>query len=452
MDSSFAVHRDAGALDLDELLDLRPVHRGHWIAAAMCFIVMMADGYDLFVMVQLMPTIAQSFAVSTAVLTTAYAAQTVGQAVGALGVSPFADRFGRKPLLLVCMVLLGLATFAGTFATSVEQFTVTRFISGAFGGAIMPITISLAADIAPNHWRSTIVGIAYAGLGVGGILAAGSVSLLLDSQGWHGLFLIGGILPVVMATVFSVMGMESLRHRARKDPADPRIGASLRRLGSETPLGAHFFTASDGSTGKSISLIEIFRGKLAYVTILLTLAAMCTLTAGSLFLMVPTFYHEIEGVPLARIVGLIAIFQGIALPLSFFYGVIMDKLGRYRVISFYAIGAPFALAGLGLTGFGDWKFTALFLLCGFFINAAQQSLNIVVPTLYPSTMRAAALGWKAGSGRLASTAAPLLAGVILASKFSVLTVMAIISVPMIILAVVIPLLMRAVRQASQNPA
>jgi len=257
MDSCFAVHRDAGALDLDELLDLRPVHRGHWIAAAMCFIVMMADGYDLFVMVQLMPTIAQSFAVSTAVLTTAYAAQTVGQAVGALGVSPFADRFGRKPLLLVCMVLLGLATFAGTFATSVEQFTVTRFISGAFGGAIMPITISLAADIAPNHWRSTIVGIAYAGLGVGGILAAGSVSLLLDSQGWHGLFLIGGILPVVMATVFSVMGMESLRHRARKDPADPRIGASLRRLGSETPLGAHFFTASDGSAGKSISLMVV---------------------------------------------------------------------------------------------------------------------------------------------------------------------------------------------------
>ncbi|MBB5684808.1 MFS transporter [Sphingobium boeckii] len=436
--------------DLDELLDRSRMSFGHWIAASMFFLIMMADGYDLYVMVQLLPTIAKSFAVSTAVLTTAYATQTLGQAVGALGISPIADRFGRKPLLIICMILLGIATFAGSFSVTAEQFTITRFIAGAFGGAIMPITVSLAADIAPTKWRSNFIGITYAGIGIGGMLAVVAVSLLLDSQGWHRLFYIGSFLPVIIAVLFALFGIESLRHRARKNGGDLRIVKDLKRIGIPTLPGAHFATVSGASKDKAISLIEIFRGKYAVVTVLLTMAAMCTLTAATLFSMVPTFYHEIEGIPLAQVVAPLAIFQVIALPLSFLYGVIMDKIGRFRVIWFYASAAPIALICLAYTKFGDWKFTAVFLLCGFFINASLQSLSIVVPTLYPSTMRAAALGWKAGSGRLASMTAPLLAGVILATKASIVTALATLCVPMVVLALVIPALMRAVRKADET--
>lgn len=158
---------DLTEFPLESRLDEQSLRLGHLLIAASCCLLLLIDGYDLHVTGQLLPAVARGLGVSTATLAIAFAVQTTGQATGAFILSPFADRFGRRPILLLCLLLFGIVNLISAAAVTVPQFAVTRFIGGALGGALMPVTISLTADLAPRKWRSTLVGLAYLGLSFG---------------------------------------------------------------------------------------------------------------------------------------------------------------------------------------------------------------------------------------------------------------------------------------------
>lgn len=99
-----------GKVDLDHLLDSQSLGANLVLVVVLCFFIVVIDGYDLLVTAQLLPAIAHDYGVTSATLTKSFAAQAFGQALGAFVLSPLADRFGRKPMLLVCLLLFGLAT------------------------------------------------------------------------------------------------------------------------------------------------------------------------------------------------------------------------------------------------------------------------------------------------------------------------------------------------------
>ena len=116
--------------------------------------------------------------------------------LGGLLLSPLADRFGRRRSLVVLLALFGVATFLSVFATNVTGFAVTRFLAGALGGALLPSAASLVADISSIKRRSAMVGVVYAGMGVGPLVAAGVVAGLLEHIGWQGVYVICALAPM----------------------------------------------------------------------------------------------------------------------------------------------------------------------------------------------------------------------------------------------------------------
>lgn len=425
--------------DLGGLLDASPVRRGHVLTVATLFLVLLIDGYDLAVTGQMLPAIASTLGVPTASLTGAFALQPMGQAIGGLLLSPLADHFGRKRMLIALLALFSVATLQSVFATSVFGFGATRFIAGMLGGGLLPAAASLVADISSVKRRSTMVGIVYAGVAIGAVGASGLVALALDRIGWQGMYLIGALAPLLMILPIVLWMPESPLHLARTGAPPTDILKALRKLGILVDADTRL-RGPERRTGARISIIEIFGDRRALFTAVLWFSCICGQIAVNLFGIGAAFFHEFGGVPVASyaayasMAGLASIAAGLST------GFVIDRFGRYPVTAVYALLGALSLAGLGLFPFGSAGFIAVIVSAGFFVVGTYQSLNIITPIVYPATLRSAAVGWKGAVSRFGSSAAPLIAAALLAQQMGVKVAMCAAAAPLLIVVLLAPVL------------
>lgn len=425
--------------DLGGLLDASPVRRGHVLTVATLFLVLLIDGYDLAVTGQMLPAIASALGVPTASLTGAFALQPMGQAIGGLLLSPLADHFGRKRMLIALLALFSVATLQSVFATSVFGFGATRFIAGMLGGGLLPAAASLVTDISSVKRRSTMVGIVYAGVAIGAVGASGLVAFALDRIGWQGMYLIGALAPLLMILPIVLWMPESPLHLARTGAPPSDILKALRKLGILVDAGTKL-RGPARRTGARISIIEIFGDRRALFTAALWFSCICGQIAVNLFGIGAVFFHEFGRVPVASfavyasMAGLASIVAGLST------GFVIDRFGRYPVTAVYALLGALSLAGLGLFPFGTAGFVAVIVSAGFFVVGTYQSLNIITPIVYPAALRSAAVGWKGAVSRFGSSAAPLIAAALLAQQMGVKVAMCAAAAPLLIVVLLAPVL------------
>lgn len=112
--------------------------------------------------------------------------------LGAIG-----DRKGRKPMLLLGLLIFAIASIGSGLATSVTMMLVARLLSGVGAAMIMPVTLAVITSTFPKDERSKAIGIWTGVAGGGGILGMYLSAVLVDVANWRWLFL----LPVVLAVV-----------------------------------------------------------------------------------------------------------------------------------------------------------------------------------------------------------------------------------------------------------
>ena len=332
-----------------------------------------------------------------------------------------------------------MATFLSVFATNVTEFSVARFLAGALGGALLPSAASLVADISSVKRRSAMVGVVYAGLGVGPLVAAGVVAGVLEHVGWKGIYVIGALAPMIITVPILLLVPESPLHLARSAASASEIRHALQYLNIQVPLSARF-AASSSSAKARISLVDIFGGNRLAFTLVLWLTCVSGLITVSMLSLGATFFHEFEGIAIARYAaysaaaGLMTIVAGVST------GFVMDRFGRYRVIAFYSLMSSISIIGLSTMSFGSAGFVAAMVCTGFFTWGSFQGLNILTPIVYPARLRSAAVGWKGGVSRFASSAAPLISGALLSHAAGLKVAMLVSAVPMLLVMLLTPLL------------
>lgn len=126
--------------------------------------------------------------------------ESFGAGVEALGVSamafaltstfaaPFmwmlADRFGRRPLILISLAAYGVAFCGYLLANSAWQLIVLRGVSGIFTAGLLPAMASMVGDLAPGNRRAQWIGIVNGGASTGWILGPFFGGLLYDRFGY----------------------------------------------------------------------------------------------------------------------------------------------------------------------------------------------------------------------------------------------------------------------------
>src|SRR5260370_6459000 len=121
--------------------------------------------------------------------------------VGAMLAGPIADRFGRKPVLLLSVALFGLFSLLSAWAPSLQILVALRFFTGIGIGGAMPTTVALTSDYTPDRWRTSVVMFMFTGNTIGGFFAGQIAAQIPPRWGLQGIFYVRGIFPPVFLVV-----------------------------------------------------------------------------------------------------------------------------------------------------------------------------------------------------------------------------------------------------------
>src|SRR3954467_4056417 len=189
--------------------DQRNAFVAAWLGWAM-------DAFDYFLLVFVLTDIAEDFNTSktkVAVATTlTLAARPLGAAIFGYG----ADRFGRRPVLLVCVLFYSTVGFLTAFSTSLTMLLVLRALYGIGMGGEWGLGASLAMEKIPSEKRGFWSGVLQQGYPVGYLLAAIAFFLVEPIAGWRGLFVCAAI-PALLALFIRMRVQESEAWEATRE-------------------------------------------------------------------------------------------------------------------------------------------------------------------------------------------------------------------------------------------
>ena len=215
------------SVSVSEVLDPSPFTSYQVLVGILCFCCVLLDGFDLTVIGVAVPNIADFLRVKPPALGLAISAGQFGPLIGAAFLGMLADRVGRKRMLVVCALGFGLFTLLCAYITSVEQLALFRFIAGLGMGGAVPTAIAFGTEYAPTRSRATVATAMYAGVPVGATVSGLAAVYLLPHFGWQSLFVMGGVIPVVIAIVMALLLPESLTFLVRREEKGQ---AKVRRI------------------------------------------------------------------------------------------------------------------------------------------------------------------------------------------------------------------------------
>jgi AAHS family 4-hydroxybenzoate transporter-like MFS transporter len=335
--------------------------------------------------------------------------------LGAIFLAPLADRIGRRRIVIGACVAFGVCTLSTLLAGSLTTLLPIRLVTGLGLGAAIPNAIALASEYAPKRWRATTVMFVASGLSVGSVVAGITASRLIPTVGWHAIFVIGGVLPLVLAALLGRWLPESLRFLA----ALPERRADARRLlatitGKPVAADARLI-AGDAEAGKA-TVVDLFKEQRGRVTVLLWIAFFMSLL--NVYLTVnwlPTSLNA-SGFSVPDAALLTSIYHSGGVAGIYVLGLLMDRVGAKPMLV-----AAFLLAAVGFYTFATMPhlsrgaMTAVLIATGFGVVGAQGGINTITSMIYPVAMRSTGLGWALGVGRVGSIVGPTIGGYVLAN-------------------------------------
>jgi SHS family lactate transporter-like MFS transporter len=179
---------------LSELSQLDRKQRSAFLAS---FLGWTLDAFDFFLMVFILRAIAQEFGSDVKTVTIAITLTLAMRPLGALVFGLLADRFGRRPILMIDVLLFSVLELASAFAPSLVVLMILRAAFGFAMGGEWGIGASLAMESIPPRSRGIVSGILQEGYAFGYLLAAVVYGLLFSSIGWRGMFMVG-VIPALL--------------------------------------------------------------------------------------------------------------------------------------------------------------------------------------------------------------------------------------------------------------
>jgi SHS family lactate transporter-like MFS transporter len=313
----------------------------HTVAAT--FLGWTLDAFDYFLLVMVMPAVAETFHVPLKDVAFALLLTLAFRPLGALIFGRLADRYGRRRVLMIDVALYSVLGLACAFAPSLAVLLVLRSLFGIAMGGEWGTGASLAMESVPAHSRGIVSGILQSGYPCGYLLCAIAYGLLFNSIGWRGMFALG-IIPALLVLY--------LRRSVPESPVfEQRQRAGVRR-GVMATMRGHW-------------------GLFAYLIV--TMAVFNAFSHGSQDVY-PTFLKLQRGFD-THMVSLLTIILNLgALVGGLAFGQWSERIGRRRAM---AIACVLALPAIPLWSYGG---SVLLLAIGaFWVQVAVQGAWGVVP-------------------------------------------------------------------------
>ena len=407
------------AASLLERLDRLPFSRCHRALFLVAFFGIVFDAADFAIFGAALPTISKEFGLTPAQAGLLATLGLVGAFLGALFWGSISDYIGRRTSFQATIGIF--AAFTGLVATSwsVASLGFFRFVSNFGLGGEVPVSAMLVAEFMPSQLRGRATVNMAAGFPLGLVLAALLGILIVPHYGWRTLYAIG-IIPAVLLLFVRRHVPESVRYLLSKG----QVAAARRtveHIEDSALAGRHpvptapaaevASTPAFGGSAPRVTVLMLLTPDRLRRTLLLWIVSACYLWASNgILFMLPTILTQ-RGLPLSQAIGITlvqAIFGVVGYSAC---GFLIDWLGRRPVLFLYFfVGAAFHLCFAFATDFWMWPAVAL---VGLVNPGVFGGCSVYAAELYPTEMRATAVGWFFGIGRIGSFLAPAVIGFML---------------------------------------
>ncbi|MEN8280084.1 3-(3-hydroxy-phenyl)propionate transporter MhpT [Acinetobacter gerneri] len=357
------------------------------ITILICFLIAVIEGIDIQAAGVAASGVKAHFALSASELGLFFSAGILGLLPGALVGGRYADRIGRKKVLIWSVTIFAVFTLCTSWVSSFYSLLLVRFLAGAGLGAAMPNLIALASESTTPEKRGRAVGLMYCGMPIGAIL----VSLLAayDMSGnWKTIFYVGGIVPLIVVPLMIKFLPESREFLRAQD-------------------------AVKSSDQNKLSYKDLFSREYAPRTILLWVSYFFTLMVVYIMLSwLPSLFMELG---FSRKDGSMAMvfFQIGAAIGTVVLGMLIDRYKKAYVIILMYLGILFGLFSLNSASTLNLMFVAAAIM-GTFTIGGQGVLYAFGSFVYPTHLRGQGVGAASAVGRIGAMMGPAIAGQLLA--------------------------------------
>lgn len=402
---------------ISEIIDNAKISPYQILILSLCFLIVLLDGFDTAVIGYIAPALREEWGLLPAQLSPAFGAGLLGLLIGSLIFGPVADAIGRKRVLLVSILIFGGGTLASAYTYSIESLTLLRLITGIGLGGAMPTCITLSSEYSPARRRMIMVTLSWsgftAGLALGGLLAG----QIIPAFGWRGVLMLGGIVPLLLLPLLAWQMPESVRFMTSSPKHADRLRLVVERITGKSWAGVAIIDDERPTQVRS-PISHLFIEGRAVRTLLLWLAFFC-----SLFV----FYQLTSWLPsILKDAGYDIVHAsriGAMVPLGGTLGAIlmallMDRVGPYRVLALSYLGAALVVGATGYLMGDVYMLAATVFLIGFGVAGAQNGLNLVSATIYPTAARVTGVSWAMASGRFGSIVGSMLGAWMIAAAGS----------------------------------
>ena len=198
----------------------------HVYALIASFLGWTLDAFDFFVLVFVVPAVAQDFGKTVPDIALAISVTLAFRPVGALIFGLMADRYGRRLPLMIDLVFFSIVEVASGLAPNYTTFLILRALFGIGMGGEWGVGASLAMEKVPRRWRGLLSGLLQEGYATGYLLAACAYFFVFPTYGWRVMFFIGGA-PALLAIFVRLKVKESAVWQKSKHESWSNLGRSI---------------------------------------------------------------------------------------------------------------------------------------------------------------------------------------------------------------------------------
>ncbi|MDE8587077.1 MFS transporter [Arthrobacter sp. NQ4] len=380
----------------------------------LCWLAMVLDGFDLVVLGTVIPTLIKTgeLGFDAVGATLAATISLVGVGLGALFIAPLSDRFGHRKLLVACVLWFSIFTIAVIWAPNMAVFSTFRLLAGLGLGACLPVALAYMNDYAPAGSAGKSTTRTMTGYHAGAVATAFLALMVIPD--WRTMFVVGGIAGLALVPLLWFKLPETL-------PAERE--AKKQEQGSVRDLAK-----------KPYPLVALAIAAASFMGLLLVYGLNTWLPQ----LMASAGYPVSAGISLLLVLNLGAV-AGLIIA-----GILADKHGTKRIVLLWFGLSAVCLALLSVKVDNAILLNALVFVTGVFVFSSQVLVYAWVSQLFPARLRATALGFAAGVGRVGAIAGPAVTGGLVAAGIAypwgfyafaaagALAVVALVTVPQVI--------------------
>ncbi|MDQ9021145.1 3-(3-hydroxy-phenyl)propionate transporter MhpT [Acinetobacter sichuanensis] len=360
------------------------------ITVLICFLIAVIEGLDIQAAGIAAAGIREHFALDSSQLGVFFSAGILGLLPGALVGGRFADRIGRKKVLIWSTAVFAVFTLCTVWVNSFQSLLAVRFLAGAGLGAAMPILITLASEAVSPENRGRAVGLMYCGMPVGAAILSLVASTNFGAE-WKNIFYLGGLLPIIVIPIMILFLPESKEY----------LKTQNNNTNEVTPQA---------------SFKDLFNTQNFVRTLLIWVSYFFTLMVVYIMLSwLPSLFTELgftrkEGAT-AQFYFMVSATVGTVI-----LGMLTDRWKKTYVIVLMYGGILAGLFALNAAGSLTQMYMASALV-GAFVIGCQGVLYAFGSIVYPTAVRGTGVGMASAVGRIGAMLGPAIAGQLLAAGF-----------------------------------